>query len=297
MTDRAAVSGGAGVASGLIELAAGPAAVTIAPDEGGMLLALRVDGRDLLIPRRDDPGPVPTFGSFLMAPWVGELSEGRLEFRGRSARMPRNRGRHSIHGLVAGGPWLVVDASSTAATLARTLDPPWPFGGTVIQEIRLDPDGITLEVEVRAGDAAMPAAVGWHPWFVCPDPSRVRVGVAAGTMLELDDELLPTGRVLPVTGDADLRDAPALGGRQLDTVFVGADSPARLHLPGLDVQLHFDPEIDVVVVYTSPGAVCVEPWSAWPDAFRMSADHPSGARLLEPGESLRRWTRWAWTSR
>jgi galactose mutarotase-like enzyme len=103
--------------------------------------------------------------------------------------------------------------------------------------------------------------------------------------------------VRPVAGDSDLRGAPTLGSRQIDTVFVGAASPARLYVPGLELQLHFDPAIDIVVVYASPGAVCIEPWTAWPDATRMAAaGHPSGIQVLEPGQSLRRWTRWEWST-
>ena len=169
----------------------------------------------------------------------------------------------------------------------------------MIQDIRLDAHAITLEVEIRAGDVAMPAALGWHPWFACPDPSVVRVGVDAASQLELGDEMLPTGAVQAVAGDTDLRSAPILGGRRIDVVYVGARSPALLGLPDVDVRIHFDPAIDNVVVYTgSPGAVCIEPWSAWPDAFRMAAEgHPSGMEVLEPGESLRRWTRWEWSKR
>ena len=144
----------------------------------------------------------------------------------------------------------------------------------------------------------MPAAVGWHPWFACPDPGVVRVGVDASSQLELDGELLPTGTVNPVEGPTDLRDAPLLGNRTIDVVYVGAASPARLNTPHVDLQIHFDPRIENVVVFTSPGAVCIEPWSAWPDAFRMAADgHSSNAQVLEPGESLHRWTRWEWSKR
>ncbi len=284
------------VTAARLELAAGNASAAIAPADGGTLVSLRVAGRELLVPERSEDGPVPTFGSFLMAPWVGELSLGELEFRGQRVSIPPNRGRHAIHGLVATGAWQVEEAGAAMARLTRRLEPPWPFGGIVTQEFRLDDAGITLEAEIRAEVAAMPAALGWHPWFATPDPGSVRVGVQADAMLELDDELLPTGRILPVEGDTDLRDAPILGNRQIDAVFVGAVSPALLSLPGIDLEIHFDPEIDNVVVFTSPGTVCVEPWSAWPDAFRAAADgHPSGVRVLEPGESLRRWTRWQWS--
>jgi aldose 1-epimerase len=280
----------------LIELTAGDASATLAPDEGGMLLSLRVAGHELLAPRRQGPAPVPMFGSFLMAPWVGELFLGRLEFRGRHAQIPPNQGRHAIHGLVTSWRWQVADVAPMSATLVRELEPPWPFGGTVVQNIQEDEKGITLEAEIRAGDQAMPAALGWHPWFACPDPSVVRVGVDAAFELDLGDGTLPTGAIRPVAGDTDLRSAPILGGRHIDVVYVGAQSPAVLDTPAVELRIDFDPAIDNVVVYTgSPGAVCIEPWSAWPDAFRMAAaGHPSGMQVLEPGESLRRWTRWEW---
>ena len=283
--------------SGLIELAAGDPSATLAPDEGGMLLSLRIAGHELLVSRREGAGPVPRYGSFLMAPWVAELSLGRLEFRGQHAQIPPNEGRHAIHGLVATGAWEVADVGPAAAKLVRRLERPWPFGGTVFQDIRLDARGITLEAEIQAEGSAMPAALGWHPWFDCPDPDLVRVGVDAASELELGEETLPTGAIRPVAGNTDLRGAPILGSREIDTVFVGAASPALLRLPGLDLRLQFDPAIDIVVVYTSPGAVCIEPWTAWPDAIRMAAaGHSSGIEMLEPGESLRRWTRWEWST-
>jgi aldose 1-epimerase len=232
-----------------------------------------------------------------MAPWVGELRLGHLEFRGRRALLPANKGRHAVHGLVATGTWNVADVGPAAAKLTREIPQPWPFGGTVTQDVRLDPEGITLEAEIRAEDQAMPAALGWHPWFACPNPNLVRVGLESSHELELDDELLPTGAVRPVGSQSDLRGAPILGERRLDTVFVGASSPALLRTPEVELQIHFDPAIENVVVYTPPQAVCVEPWSAWPDAFRMAdAGHATGVTVLECGQSLRRWTRWEWSS-
>ena len=270
--------------------------MTIAPDEGGMLLSLRIRGQELLVQRRPGTEPVPTFGSFLMAPWVGELSEGKVDFRGRRAQVPPNKGRHAIHGLVATGAWEVEDVGPTAARLVRELREPWPFGGRVTQNISLSADGITLEAEIRAGEQAMPAALGWHPWFACPEPDLVSVGVNATEELVLDEELLPTGRTRPIAGESDLRSTPTLGSRRLDIVFVGAVSPALLKMPGVEVRLHFDPAIQTVVVYMPPTSACVEPWSAWPDAFRMAdAGHASGAVVLEPGEILQRWTRWEWS--
>jgi aldose 1-epimerase len=238
------------VTARLVELAAGDATATVAPEEGGLLLSLKVGGHELLVPRREVAKPVPWYGSFLMAPWVAELSLGQLDFRGRHSQIPPNEGRHAIHGLVATGAWEVADVGHAAVKLVRRFEQPWPFGGSVFQDIRLDAQGITLEAEIRAEHSAMPAALGWHPWFACPDPDLVRVGVDAASELELGEETLPTGAIRSVAGDSDLRDAPILGGRQLDTVFLGATSPALLRLPELDLRLRFDPAIDIVVVFT-----------------------------------------------
>ena len=79
-----------------IVLAAGDATATLAPDAGGMLVSLRVAGRELLAPKQAGEGPVPRFGSYLLAPWVAELSLGQLEFRGLHARIPPNQGRHAV---------------------------------------------------------------------------------------------------------------------------------------------------------------------------------------------------------
>lgn len=282
--------------SPVIELAARETAATVSPDEGGMLRSLRIGGRELLVPRRGGLHPVPAFGSFVIAPWLAEMYLGQMDFGGRHAQFPLNRGRHALHGLVFDIPWDVVEAEKSAVTLECRLAPPWPFGGTVVQHIALDRDGIDLELEVRADDVAMPAAVGWHPWWAVADPSHIRVRVDAPSEMELDDELIPTGTIRPVGGDTDLREGPILGDRRIDVVYVGARSPAVIDMPDVEVRIKFGPEIEVVTVYTEPGCVCVEPWSAWRDPFRLDAlGYPTGTVVVEPGAPLRRSTRWEWT--
>ncbi len=280
-----------------VRLRAGDASVTVDPDRGGMLTSLRVAGRELLVQAGDDGGPVPMFGSFLMAPWVAEMAAGRLDFRGRTYPLPRNVGSHATHGLVLRRPWAVVSADDREVILSIELGPTWPFGGVVRQAIRLDADALTLTAEIVAGDLAMPVGLGWHPWFACPDPARVRVTVQADRRLELDDELLPTGNVVPVSGDADLRVGPILGDRRIDVVFVDVSAPAEIDWPEVRLRLESDPAISIVVVYATGAAVCVEPWSAWPDAVAMEErGYPSGVEVIEPGGSFRRWTCWAWSS-
>jgi aldose 1-epimerase len=242
-----------------------------------------------------DGGPIPQHGSFLMAPWVAELHLGRLAFRGETHQLPANVGRHAVHGLVMNGAWVVESRSATRVALVRELVDPWPFGGHVRHEIRLDDRGVTQIAIVVAAARAMPVSIGWHPWFRCESPNRSRVRVEATGRLDLDDELIPTGRVLALSGDVDLREAPTFGERRIDVVYVGAASPVEYLQPGLRLSMAFDPAISVVVVYSTAGTICIEPWSVWPDAVRMAGlGFPSGVVELESGETLARWTRWTW---
>jgi galactose mutarotase-like enzyme len=152
---------------------------------------------------------------------------------------------------------------------------------------------MTLEASILAG-AAMPAALGWHPWFQrgSPDPSlRLR----ADGVLERHD-MLPTGAVLPLTRRTDLRDGPLLGRRRLDDAYVGARSPAVLRWPDLELRVEFGRESETVVVYTPWNAVCVEPQTARPNALGLTdaAARAAGRRDLERGETLTASMRLAW---
>src|SRR6478672_3944341 len=142
----------------IVLLRAGDAIASIDPERGGRLLSLEVDGFELLEPPRPYAGAVPTYGSFLLAPWVGELFEGRLRFADREYRLPQNVGRHATHGLVFDGPWEVEFQSGSELRIRRELGPPWPFGGVVRQQFVLEADGLRQTAEVESADSAMPVA-------------------------------------------------------------------------------------------------------------------------------------------
>jgi aldose 1-epimerase len=269
--------------------------VTASIDEarGGRLASLRVEGRELLVgPAGPDDSSI-RWGCYLMAPWPGRLDGGRLRWRGRTWQLERTHGRHAIHGLTVAAPWEVDRAGATEAALSISLDRRgWPFCGTVRQRTRLEPGRLVLEAEIRAG-AAMPAALGWHPWFRRRGDVAVRVD--ADRVLEMR-QMLPTGETRPVAGRFDLRGGPILGRRRLDDVYLGARSPVEIAWPDLKLRLETDPWLSTVVVYSPPEAFCVEPQTAWPNALGLDspAARAAGAVALEPGETLRATLAFAW---
>ena len=266
----------------MIELRAGGARVTIDPARGGRLASLSVDARELLLrPPSDDDRSI-RWGCFLMAPWPGRLAGARLVWRDRTFQLPRTHGRHAIHGLGWDREWRVAHVSAATAELELDLAAAgWPMRGTVRERLSLEPGALRLEAEIHAGEA-MPAALGWHPWFLRRGGARVRLD--ADAVLEVD-RMLPTGRRVPVAGRHDLRDGPPLGDRRLDATYTGVRSPMAISWPDLELSLSFGPECDAAVIYTPRDVFCVEPQTAVPNAFATAAG--SAAHVLEAGESLR----------
>jgi aldose 1-epimerase len=268
-----------------IELRVGDARVVLDPDRGGRLAALTVRGRELLLgpPTGDDRSIA--WGCYLMAPWAGRLAGGRFDWAGRTIQLPRTHGRHAIHGLLWNRPWDVEAVTARTATLVADLgDAGWPMGGRVRHHVQLEPEGVRLEAVIEA-DEAMPAVIGWHPWFRRDGDARLRVD--ADTTLATE-RMLPTGVTNPVAGRTDLRRGPPLGRRRLDHAYVGAVSPAVLTWADLELTIAFTPTPATVVVHTPAGKVCVEPQTAWPNALALpEADRGrSGVRVLRPGGTL-----------
>jgi aldose 1-epimerase len=79
----------------VLTLESGSARLVVAPERGGRIMALSVDGLDLLVtPDVDDHN----FGCFPMAPWTGRIGHGRFDFDGQRYQLPLNNPPHSIHG-------------------------------------------------------------------------------------------------------------------------------------------------------------------------------------------------------
>jgi aldose 1-epimerase len=117
--------------------------------------------------------------------------------------------------------------------------------------------------------------------------------------LELNDRLIPTGRVLPNGGTAyDFLELRPIGSLRMDTAFANlvpdSDGLIRVHLqaPGGDPQitLWMEPAYKFLMVYTPDAisdlarrrrSIAIEPMTCAPNAFRSH----DGLIVLQPGES------------
>lgn len=240
--------------------------VNIAPEAGGRIAQVRFEGVEQLVGYGEHGAESAlAWGSYPMVPWCGRIREGRFGVGARSFQLPVNLGEHAIHGVGFVLPWEVVahDPRGVELELALPADHRWPFGGTARQRIEVSGQRLLLELAVTAGDQAMPASLGWHPWFRKPE----QVEFAPEAMYPRDAQgitVLPPGPV------------PA---GPWDDCFVNR-KPVVLYRAGQRIRL--ESECTDWVVYDEPGhATCVEPQTAPPDAFNLDA-----ARVLQPGGTL-----------
>jgi aldose 1-epimerase len=235
------------------------------------------DGVELLIGRNEgpDPGAAMAWGSYPMVPWPGRIRRGRFTFEGVEHALPINFGGHAIHGVGFDVSWSVArhDADRIELELSLPNDRRWPFGGSSRQVISVDGAALRCELSVTAGSVAMPAAIGWHPWFRKPE----RVSFRPTAMYERDDEW--------ITIDS-LVDVPV---RPWDDCFLNTE-PVGLTIGGVDLTMTSGCD-HWVVFDMREHATCVEPQTAPPDAFNIRPTR------LEPGETLSAWFDLAVTDR
>ncbi len=102
----------------------------------------------------------------------------------------------------------------------------------------------------------MPVMVGWHPWFRRYIGEReAELLVAPTKMYALDDEAIPTGKVV------DVPPGP------WDNCFVGLAANPIVRWPNFG-SVELSSTLDHWVIYDEPEhAICVEPQSGAPDEF------------------------------
>lgn len=247
----------------------------------------------------------------LLFPFPGRIGGAAFQFAGRKYRLePGDAFGNAIHGFVLTRPWRIVEhkGAHLVGEFQASLDDPsilerWPadFRIRVAYEVR----GRQLVNDIEyanTGGSPLPCGFGTHAYFRLPISDR---GYVADTVVTVPvtqlwevEQMIPTGRLLPIALEQQLAEGLRLGDQQFDTCFTGirADSDGlvrtRLTDPasGRRLTQTFSSAFTQCVVYT-PGhrqAICIEPYTCVPGAIRLAAEgHATGLQILQPGEKFK----------
>lgn len=290
--ERVVLSSGSGVEASFV------------PSVGMVGTSLTLDGTELLAPRHGIEGYASlgsTFGVPLLHPWANRLSSVHQQVGevgwdvvvGAPGVHPDKNGL-AMHGLVAGlGAWEVhvEEADADEARLGARLRwddrldrfASFPFVHDLVVDIALRGPVLRVTTTLTAGDAEVPVAFGWHPWFEFPLTPREEWVLHSPFVARavLSDLAIPTG---------DVVDAPPpsgrLGDEALDDVFleVPAGAEVSVRAGDLGVAVRYVSGYDVAVLFAplEVDTVCIEPMTAPTDPF--AGRFP--LRVAAPGESV-----------
>ncbi len=233
-----------------------------------------------------------SFSCFPLAPYSNRIRDGRFEFDGKTIRIEPNAPDHAhpLHGAAWKGEWTLQAQSDRAAALSyiHRAGKAWPWAFSLQQEIAVKDDTLAIRLSLRnESDRAMPAGLGFHPYFSNPE-TAVLCFDAEGVWMP-DESCLPR-EWRAADGDLDFSDARPLEGLSLDHCFTGWRGPARIEWRDrpVGVEITADPSIGFAVVYVSreENCFCFEPVSQMNDAVNWAnRREDTGLRVLQPGES------------
>jgi aldose 1-epimerase len=264
-------------------------------------------------------------GSAFLVPYPnrirGKLSaDGKTlatEWHGHTITLPANNigknpgaERHAMHGLILKAHTDDVAEKAipggkevTGVIHAGDFGGHWLSKTDLVFTISITADAVdAIVVAKNVGNEAEPIAIGWHPYFNFPsgDRTQARLQIPASMLATVDnyDNVFPTGKLVPVTGQYDLRNGQALGKNFYDdnwshldwksgVVTVNITDPAAKY--GVRIE-GLSPEIKTIQAYAPPNKnfVAVEDQFNFADPFsKIWGSMDTGMVTLKPGQSTK----------
>lgn len=253
-------------------------------------------------------GKVSPDGKTLTTEWEGNV----LTLPANNVGKLPGAERHAMHGLILKARTDQVRVKDipggqevTGVIHAGNFGGHWLSKTDLDFTIRLTADAIdAIIVAHNVGNEAEPIAIGWHPYFNLPsgDREQVKLHIPGSMQAQVNnyDSVFPTGKLLPVDGQYDLR---APGGIALEKHFyddnwshldwkngavtVTVIDPAAKY--GVAIE-GLSPEIKTIQAYAPPTAkfVAVEDQFNFADPFGKEwHGMDTGMVTLKPGASTR----------
>ncbi|WP_162144078.1 MULTISPECIES: hypothetical protein [Agrobacterium] len=256
------------------------------PELGGRVSKLRhSSGVDILVPLGIDAFEAlywPKAGAYPLVPYHNRISNSQLQTQeGTISLQPHPQTiPHTLHGPAQLRPWSVKEHSANSLTMQIGWKPdeawPWDFEAKQIFTV----SGNSLELRFllqNIGRSAMPAGLGWHPYFNSASP----VAHDAEYLWPHRADYLPEGRRLKISNPTEVS--------KLKTAYLDTWSTVRFPLGNkLSVTLTASSIFEHLVIHQADDYSCIEPVTHVADGFNLKASGAAntGVFHLAPGKTL-----------
>lgn len=229
-------------------------------------------------------------------PFACRIPEGKYSFQGKEYEFARKfKDGSAIHGLLFNQPFEQerITQNDEQASVSfhygyRKDDPGFPFDYDCTITYTLHSNNeVSLETKVRnIGTATMPLVDGWHPYFTTGSQvDDCFLMFAADQIVEFDEKLIPTGKLLPY--DTFLKERK-IGNIELDNSFIVSKEAAQPKciftdkVKNIKLAIYPSDNYPIIQLYIPPDrkSIAIESLSGAPDAFNNGI----GLILLKPGE-------------
>ncbi|MEP6711912.1 MAG: aldose 1-epimerase [Ferruginibacter sp.] len=235
------------------------------------------------------------FKSCKLSPFVCRLKKGNYHFGKEDYTIKKfYLEENALHGLIYDAAFSVIKKTATNESVAITLqyeyraeDSGYPFNYDCLVSYELKKENVlTITTEVINKDkGSIPMADGWHPYFTFGGSiNELQLEFQSKEMLVFDDELIPTGKLIPYRefnilkdiGDTFFDNCFTLNFAECQPMLVLRDRVKQLQL-----EIHPDRTYPYLQIYTAPHrqSIALENLSAAPDAF----NNAMGLQTLVPG--------------
>ncbi|MCL2545093.1 MAG: aldose 1-epimerase [Clostridia bacterium] len=285
--------------------------VRILPQLGFNLYYWTFQGKEILT----EPGDVVALGDCsygipLLFPTPNRVRDATYTWRGKRYKQQKRGREVHRHGLVrdeafAVRCWAAEDAACAEGVIAIEPGSPlyeaYPFPCRLTVTYTLHAGGLRLEVRVdNTGGDDLPFGFAIHPYFSKRgDAGNVFITAPLTRIYENDEELLPSGKILDVSGTRlDISDClHSVESLDLDHVYCGMteDLCAVVVYPGsARVTLRGDDAFRRLIVFTPKDRLgfCIEHQTCSTDALNLHARGlltESGVLTLPAGQSWHGW--------
>lgn len=280
--------------------------IKVAPELGNNLYCFRVGEHEII--HYDDRHALASYytGNPIIYPIPNRCENCRYTFEGNTYWQMKGGVPVFLHSLVYNEnlgyqPPVVTEDGITLETYisvdeGHPIYEGYPFRHTVTLTYRLTKDGFDIVHCVEnEDDKALPYGLSYHTFFnKLSGDDGTTLTVPARHMMELNETLLPTGKLLDVSGQSfDLRQPVPLGDLDLDNCFTTVEPNAPVVVDyttlGLKILMNATDDHTHVQVYTPKGKpfFCAEKQTCSSDVVNLHAkgfEKEAHLLVVQPGE-------------